>query len=104
MRHRAWLITLKACAHRTERWSTHDFERGCKHEAPALTTLCESQYGTDDLEPASCSLWFAGKQMLADNALKVHVGRHEKSKVVVKLQTKGQGAPSREPVRATRMR
>jgi Cilia- and flagella-associated protein 298 len=57
------------------------------------------QYGTDDLELESASLWFAGKQMLPENKLRVHVGRHEKSKVVIKLQKKGQGAPAREPVR-----
>jgi Cilia- and flagella-associated protein 298 len=43
-------------------------------------------------------LWFAGKQMQAANTLSVHVGRHEKTKVVVKLQQQGQGAPSREAV------
>ena len=57
------------------------------------------QYGTDDLEAEQASLWFAGKQMIADNKLKVHVGKHEKSKCVVKLQKNGQGAPAREPVR-----
>lgn len=36
--------------------------------------------------------------MIEENKLSVHVGRHENTKAVVKLQKKGQGAPSREPV------
>jgi hypothetical protein len=56
------------------------------------------QFGTDDVELESGSLWFAGKEMLPENKLKVHIGRHEKTKAVVKLQKKGQGAPAREPV------
>lgn len=43
-------------------------------------------------------MWFAGKQMIEENKVSVHVGRHENTKAVVKLQKKGQGAPSREPV------
>jgi hypothetical protein len=56
------------------------------------------QYGTDDVEPKSTSLWFAGKEMLPGNKVKAHLGRHEKTKAVVKLQKKCQGAPAREPV------
>jgi hypothetical protein len=57
------------------------------------------QYGTDDIDGGDAMLWFAGKQMIEENKLSVHVGRHENTKAVVKLQKKGQGAPSREPVR-----
>ena len=57
-----------------------------------------TQFGIEDLEPEGTSLWFAGKQMLADKLLRDSVGRHEKTKAVVKLQKKGQGAPAREPV------
>ena len=51
------------------------------------------------MDPETSTLWFAGKQMQPEKALKDFVGRHEKSKVVVKLQKKGSGAPAREPVR-----
>ena len=44
------------------------------------------------------TLWFAGKQMLPEKKLSEYLGRHEKTKAVVKLQKKGQGAPAREPV------
>ena len=56
------------------------------------------QYGTDDISEGDGALWFAGKQMIDENKLSTHVGRHENTKAVVKLQKKGQGAPSREPV------
>ncbi len=58
------------------------------------------QYAADDLPPDQATLWFAGKQMLPDKKLSEYVGRHEKTKAVVKLQKKGQGAPAREPVGA----
>lgn len=57
-----------------------------------------ASYGTDDIEADSASLWFAGKMMIPENKLSVHTGRHENTKAIVKLQKKGQGAPSREPV------
>jgi hypothetical protein len=36
--------------------------------------------------------------MYRDKKLADYVGRNEKTKVIVKLQKKGQGAPGREPV------
>mmetsp|Transcript_13574 Transcript_13574/g.34136 ORF Transcript_13574/g.34136 Transcript_13574/m.34136 type:complete len:92 (-) Transcript_13574:165-440(-) len=36
--------------------------------------------------------------MLPGNKLKDHLGKNEKTKIVGKLQKKGSGAPSREPV------
>lgn len=62
---------------------------------------CALQYAADELDPASSTLWFAGKQMQAEKQLKEYVGRHEKTKAVVKLQRKGQGAPAREQVSAS---
>ncbi len=60
----------------------------------------QSQFGSDDVEPEGAQLWFAGKQMSADKKLSEYVGRHEKTKAIVKLQKRGSGAPSREPVGA----
>ncbi|KAG1664520.1 hypothetical protein FOA52_007784 [Chlamydomonas sp. UWO 241] len=59
--------------------------------------LSETQFAAEEMDPATAQLWFAGKQMLPEKQLKDYVGRHEKSKVVVKLTGKGGGAPSREP-------
>jgi len=43
-------------------------------------------------------LWFAGKQMeqSQDKKLSDYVGKNDKTKVIVKLQKKGAGAPQRE--------
>ena len=57
------------------------------------------QFAAEEMDPETSTLWFAGKQMLSEKLLKDYVGRHEKTKVVVKLQKKGSGAPGREPVR-----
>ncbi|GLC41822.1 hypothetical protein PLESTM_001243800 [Pleodorina starrii] len=60
--------------------------------------LAGTSYAADDLPADIATLWFAGKQMLPDKKLSDYLGRHEKTKAVVKLQKKGQGAPAREPV------
>jgi hypothetical protein len=63
---------------------------------------CEDLSGTnnaeDDMESGKSQLWFAGKQMIPEKLLKDFVGRHEKTKAVVRLQKMGGGAPQREPV------
>lgn len=62
----------------------------------------ESLSGTQDqkwvLEAPMTQLWFAGKEMQNGKKLLDYVGRNEKSKVIIKVQRRGQGAPSREPV------
>lgn len=50
------------------------------------------------LDEATAQLWWAGKQLQRDKLLKDYVGRNEKTRIVAKLQKKGQGAPAREPV------
>ena len=57
------------------------------------------QHATDELDASTATLWFAGKQLLPKKLLSDHLGRHEKTKAVIKLQQAGQGAPVREPVR-----
>lgn len=44
------------------------------------------------------SIWFSGKEMQPTKKLSDYLGKNEKSKIIVKLQKKGRGAPSREPV------
>lgn len=67
----------------------------------AQSTSCVRcvQHANDGLDPATATLWFAGKQLLPKNQLSHHLGRHEKTKAVIKLQQAGQGAPAREAVR-----
>jgi hypothetical protein len=50
------------------------------------------------MDPESATLWFAGKQLLGDKKLADYMGRNERTRAIVKLQKKGQGAPAREPV------
>ena len=58
--------------------------------------LAGTSYANDEFDPESSQLWFAGKMMIPENKLSDHVGRHEKTKVVVKVTKKGSGAPQRE--------
>lgn len=44
------------------------------------------------------ALWWAGKELQGEKKLLDYIGKNEKTKVVVKLQKKGSGPPSREPV------
>lgn len=66
---------------------------------PTHIHMHAAQYAADELPADVATLWFAGKQMAPEKKLSDYLGRHEKTKAVVKLQKKGQGAPSREPVR-----
>jgi len=56
-----------------------------------------SSLGQDIMDEDTAQLWWAGKQMMPENKLKDHVGKNEKTKIICKLQKKGQGAPVREP-------
>ena len=49
------------------------------------------------LDPTTTLLWFTVHQMKRDKLLKDYLGKHEKSKIVVKLGKVGSGAPCREP-------
>lgn len=46
---------------------------------------------------ATCSMWFAGKQMMRDEVLSKYVGKNEKCIVQIKFTHKGSGAPQRAP-------
>ncbi|KAM6983935.1 cilia- and flagella-associated protein 298 [Tautogolabrus adspersus] len=45
-----------------------------------------------------CQLWWAAKEIQRGKKLQDYVGKNEKTKLVVKIQKKGQGAPGREPL------
>jgi hypothetical protein len=49
------------------------------------------------VDPESCLLWFAGKQMLRDQVMSKYVGKNDKCIIKAKLEQKGAGAPQREP-------
>ncbi|CAJ1063883.1 cilia- and flagella-associated protein 298 [Xyrichtys novacula] len=45
-----------------------------------------------------CQLWWAAKEMQRGKKLQDYIGKNEKTKLVVKIQRKGHGAPAREPL------
>lgn len=44
------------------------------------------------------TLWFSGKELLPGKQLSDFVGKNDKTKVVIKIQKRGSGAPAREAV------
>uniref|UniRef100_A0A3P8NES0 Cilia and flagella associated protein 298 n=1 Tax=Astatotilapia calliptera TaxID=8154 RepID=A0A3P8NES0_ASTCA len=60
--------------------------------------LSETQASLQVITDDECQLWWAAKEMQRGKKLQDYIGRNEKTKLVVKIQKKGQGAPAREPV------
>ncbi|XP_043225865.1 cilia- and flagella-associated protein 298-like isoform X2 [Amphibalanus amphitrite] len=60
--------------------------------------LSGTQASLQVMDPGLAQLWFSGKEMLRGKTLADYIGKNEKTKLVVKLQKKGQGAPGREPL------
>ncbi|XP_033002811.1 cilia- and flagella-associated protein 298 [Lacerta agilis] len=50
------------------------------------------------IEEPEAQLWWAAKELKRTKQLSDYVGKNEKTKIIVKIQKKGQGAPAREPV------
>ena len=65
---------------------------------PSQGYCLSAQAGQQVLEEDSAQLWWAGKELDRTKLLRDFVGRNEKTKILAKLQKKGQGAPGREPV------
>ncbi len=59
--------------------------------------ILQELIGNDYLDPATSTLWMAGKEFFRDQTVGDRVGKNEKTKIVGKLQRKGGGAPAREP-------
>ncbi|XP_014190893.1 cilia- and flagella-associated protein 298 isoform X1 [Haplochromis burtoni] len=60
--------------------------------------LSGTQVSLQVIAEDECQLWWAAKEMQRGKKLQDYIGRNEKTKLVVKIQKKGQGAPAREPV------
>lgn len=60
--------------------------------------LAGTQAAQEVIPEELASLWFSGKEMVRGKKLMDFIGRNEKTKIVCKLQKRGQGAPGREPV------
>ena len=63
-----------------------------------ISFVLPQQAGQQVLEEETAQLWWAGKELMRSKKLMDYVGRNEKTKIVAKLQRKGQGAPARESV------
>lgn len=62
--------------------------------------LAGTQASKEIIDLSKAELWFAGRQMFAENnqCLADYLGNNEKCKVIIKLASHGEGAPGREPV------
>ncbi|XP_051840928.1 cilia- and flagella-associated protein 298 isoform X3 [Antechinus flavipes] len=56
------------------------------------------QAGLQIIDESEAQMWWAAKELKRTQKLSDYVGKNEKTKIIVKLQQKGQGAPAREPV------
>ncbi|KAK8379634.1 hypothetical protein O3P69_019537 [Scylla paramamosain] len=68
-----------------------------REERESRERLEGTQAGKMVLESAMTQLWFAGKELQCDKRLRDYLGNNEKTKVIVKVQRRGVGAPAREP-------
>ncbi|CAI9595728.1 unnamed protein product [Staurois parvus] len=60
--------------------------------------LSGTQAGQMVIGEPEAQLWWAGKELLRNKKLVDYVGKNEKTKIIVKIQKRGHGAPAREPV------
>ncbi|XP_068931006.1 cilia- and flagella-associated protein 298 [Petaurus breviceps papuanus] len=60
--------------------------------------LSGTQAGLQIIDESEAQMWWAAKELKRTQKLSDYVGKNEKTKIIVKLQQKGQGAPAREPV------
>lgn len=60
--------------------------------------LAGTQASKQVIDPAEGVLWFASKELQTGKKLSEYMGKHEKTKVVIKLSTRSAGQPSREPL------
>lgn len=59
--------------------------------------LSGTQAANEVFDAGTARLWWAGRELLDEKLLSDYVGKNEKTKIVVKIQKRGIGAPAREP-------
>lgn len=62
-----------------------------------VNVLQGTSAGQQLLDAESAQLWWAGKEFFRDQKVADRVGRNEKTKIIAKLQKRGNGGPQREP-------
>ncbi|KAG1970401.1 cilia- and flagella-associated protein 298 [Pimephales promelas] len=60
--------------------------------------LTGTQASLQVIPDEDAQLWWASKELQRGKKLQDYVGRNEKTKIIVKIQKRGQGAPAREPL------
>ncbi|KAM6986100.1 cilia- and flagella-associated protein 298 [Aplochiton taeniatus] len=60
--------------------------------------LSGTQASLQVIPEEEAQLWWAAKELQRDKKLQDYIGKNEKTKIVVKIQKRGQGAPAREPL------
>ena len=56
---------------------------------------------SEDLAVDNATMWIVSKELISGKMFSDYFGKNEKQKMVVKVQKKGTGAPSREPLIST---
>ncbi|KAL4834208.1 hypothetical protein H8958_021008 [Nasalis larvatus] len=57
-----------------------------------------SRAGLNVIKESEAQLWWAAKELRRTKKLSDYVGKNEKTKIIAKIQQRGQGAPAREPI------
>ncbi|EGW01468.1 Uncharacterized protein C21orf59 [Cricetulus griseus] len=60
--------------------------------------LSGTQAALEVIQESEAQLWWAAKELRRTKKLSDYVGKNEKTKIIVKIQQRGQGAPAREPI------
>ncbi|KAG8518533.1 Cilia- and flagella-associated protein 298 [Galemys pyrenaicus] len=60
--------------------------------------LSGTQAGLSVIQESEAQLWWAAKELRRAKKLSDYVGKNEKTKIIAKIQQRGQGAPAREPI------
>lgn len=60
--------------------------------------LAGTQASLQVIPDEEAQLWWASKELQKEKKLQDYIGKNEKTKIVVKMQKRGQGAPAREPL------
>ncbi|XP_010865503.1 cilia- and flagella-associated protein 298 isoform X2 [Esox lucius] len=60
--------------------------------------LSGTQASLQVIPAEEAQLWWAAKEMQRGKKLQDYIGKNDKTKIVVKIQKRGQGAPAREPL------
>lgn len=73
------------------------YPMGLPEYDPVRCYLEQSAPSPGEYDPKAVSLWWANRELLSGDTLSQYIGKNEKSTFVVKIATRGNGPPPREP-------